>query len=167
MELTNGGKLRLSSDEDGNAGPFPAPECLGHCGHFGGGKPPPPTLPPMGHAGPPAYTEQKALYHCTVCQGSGLEEAADSVGGDEGDHGEGLLGIRGAAGKITAFKYLLPVLMTGDDDWPAVVGKITKARKSWGRLLRILSREGTDPKVLGNVFKRCHRRCCCLGQRHG
>ena len=40
-----------------------------------------------------------------------------------------------------------------DDDWPVAVGNLWKARKSWGRLLRILSREGADPKVLGYFFK--------------
>ena len=30
----------------------------------------------------------------------------------------------------------------GDDDWPAVAGNLAKARRSWGRLQRILGREG-------------------------
>ena len=50
---------------------------------------------------------------------------------------------------MTAFKYLGRVLTTVDDDWLAVVGKLSKVRKSLGRLLRILSREGADPKALG------------------
>ena len=54
---------------------------------------------------------------------------------------------------VTAFKYLVQVMTSGDDDWPAVVGNRQKARKSWGQLLRILSREGADPKVLGYFFK--------------
>ena len=48
---------------------------------------------------------------------------------------------------VTEFKYLGRVLTAGDDDWPAVVGKIRKVRKSWGRSSRILSREGAYPKV--------------------
>ena len=43
---------------------------------------------------------------------------------------------------VSSFKYLGRVMMAGDDDWPAVAGNLAKARKSWGRLLRILSREG-------------------------
>ena len=54
---------------------------------------------------------------------------------------------------VTAFKYLGWVLTAGDNDWLAVVGNLGKARKSWGRLSRILSWEGADPKVLGNVYK--------------
>ena len=41
----------------------------------------------------------------------------------------------------------------GYNDWLVVVGNIGKAPKSWGRLSRILSREGADPKVLGNFYK--------------
>ena len=67
-----------------------APACPGHCGHFGGGKYPPPTVPPMRYAGTLAYTEQKATCHHTLSQGGGAEEAAVSGGGIEGEHGEGL-----------------------------------------------------------------------------
>ena len=45
------------------------------------------------------------------------------------------------------FKYLGRILTATDDDWPEVVGNLRKARRSWGRLARVLSREGVDPKV--------------------
>ena len=48
---------------------------------------------------------------------------------------------------MMAFKYLSRILMATDDDWPAVVGNLGKARRSWGRLSRVLEREGADPKV--------------------
>ena len=54
---------------------------------------------------------------------------------------------------VTAFRYLGRVLTAGDDDWLVVVGNLEKARKSWGRLSRILSREGADPKVSGSFYK--------------
>ena len=88
--LPVGGMTRTSGDKDGDTGKFSAPACPGHRGHSGGGKPPPPTVPLMRHAGPLAYTEQKAPCHRTVHQGSGSKEAAVSRGGIEGDHGEGL-----------------------------------------------------------------------------
>ena len=44
-------------------------------------------------------------------------------------------------------------MTAGEYDWFAVVGKLGKARKSLGRLSRILSREGADPKVSGNFNK--------------
>ena len=63
------------------------------------GTPPPPTVRPMQHAGPPEGTECQAPCHSTVCQGSGAEEVADLGGGDEGEFRAGLLGIQGAATK--------------------------------------------------------------------
>ena len=50
---------------------------------------------------------------------------------------------------VKSFKYLGRVMTAGDDDWHAVVGNFWKARKSWGRLSWIFSREGADPKVSG------------------
>ena len=43
--------------------------------------------------------------------------------------------------------------MAGDDDWTAVAGNLLKVRKSWGRLSRILSREGADKRVSEIFFK--------------
>ena len=48
---------------------------------------------------------------------------------------------------MTDFKYLGRVLTANNNDWPAVVGNLGKARKSWGRLSRVLGREVADPKV--------------------
>ena len=53
---------------------------------------------------------------------------------------------------VTVFNYLGRVMTLVDYDWPAVVGKLCKSRKSWGWLSRILSREGADPKVSGLFF---------------
>ena len=39
------------------------------------------------------------------------------------------------------------ILTATDNDWPEVVGNLRKARRSWGQLARVLSREGVDPKV--------------------
>ena len=53
----------------------------------------------------------------------------------------------------TTFKYLGRVMTVVDDNWPAVAGNLVKARKSWGRLSHILSREGEDKRVAGKFFK--------------
>ena len=59
-----GGEMPITSDDgDSDAGTFSAPSCPGHRGNFVGGKPPPSTVPPMQHAGPLSYTEQKASCH--------------------------------------------------------------------------------------------------------
>ena len=54
---------------------------------------------------------------------------------------------------VSWFKYLGRILTEGDDDWPAVAGNLVKARKSWGRLHGILSREGATKRVSFNFFK--------------
>ena len=54
---------------------------------------------------------------------------------------------------VSTFKYLGRVITAGNDNWPAVAGNLLKARKSWGRLLRILSREGAGKRVSGKFFK--------------
>ena len=51
------------------------------------------------------------------------------------------------------FQYLGQVLTAGDDDWLTVVGNLGKEIKSWGRLFKIMSQEGADPKVLGHFYK--------------
>ena len=55
---------------------------------------------------------------------------------------------------VTTFRYLGRVMTAGDDDWPAVIGNLQKARKSWGRLLQILIRERADLKVSGHFSRR-------------
>ena len=54
---------------------------------------------------------------------------------------------------MTTFKYLVRMMTAGDDDWPEVTGNLQMSRKSWGRMSRILSRDGADPKVTGYFFK--------------
>ena len=51
------------------------------------------------------------------------------------------------------FKYLGWILTAGDENWPAVTGNLVKARNSWGRLTRILIREGADKRISGTFFK--------------
>ena len=53
---------------------------------------------------------------------------------------------------VIEFKYLGRVLTAGDDDWPAVVGNLGKAQKRWGRLARVLVREGADPKASRSLY---------------
>ena len=97
--MPGGGMTGPRFDKDGYAGALPAPACPGHRGHSGGGKPPPPMVHPMRHAGPQEGTEGQAPCHSSVRQGSRAEEAAASVGGAEGDLGEGVQGILGSAGE--------------------------------------------------------------------
>ena len=53
---------------------------------------------------------------------------------------------------VTEFRYLGRLLTATDDDWPAVAGNIRKAQVIWGRLARVLGREGADPKVSRSFY---------------
>ena len=83
-ELTSGGLPRSGRDKDGDADALFQPVCPGYRGHFGGGKPPPPTVPPMRHSGPMEGTKRQAQCHRTVRKGCGTNEASDGGGGVEG-----------------------------------------------------------------------------------
>ena len=100
-----------SSDEDSDAGSFSAPAYLGHRGHFGGGKAPSPTVPPMQHAAPMACVERKSPCHRTVRHGGRAEEKAISGGGIEGELGEGLSGLLRTFGKCDGVQ----IYWKGDD----------------------------------------------------
>ena len=53
---------------------------------------------------------------------------------------------------VSEFRYLGRLLTATDDDWLEVAGNIRKARVSWGRLARVLGREGADPKVSRSFY---------------
>ena len=54
---------------------------------------------------------------------------------------------------VPSFKYLGQIMTVGDDDWPAVIGNLVKSRKSWGRMKRVLIREGANKRISGTFFK--------------
>ena len=63
--------------------------------------------------------------------------------------------------------YLGRVMTSGDDDWPSVAGNLAKARRSWGRLQRILRREGATPWILGSFFKAVVQQVLLFGAETG
>ena len=54
---------------------------------------------------------------------------------------------------VLSFKYLGRVLSVADDDCPAVIRYLVKARVVWRRMARILIREGARPRVSRFFFK--------------
>ena len=54
---------------------------------------------------------------------------------------------------VTSFKYMGQVISAMDDDWPAVVINLTRAKTVWSRMSRILSREGVASWVSELFFK--------------
>ena len=53
---------------------------------------------------------------------------------------------------VSEFRYFGQLLTATDDDWPAVAGNIRKAWVIWGRLARVLGREGATPKVSRSFY---------------
>ena len=51
------------------------------------------------------------------------------------------------------FKFLGRLIDRSDDDWPAVLRNIRKARQVWGRLGNLLWREGAEPEVSGKFYR--------------
>ena len=60
---------------------------------------------------------------------------------------------------VSEFRYLGRLLTAKYDDWPEVVGNIRKTWVRWGRLARVLGREGADPKV-SRSFLHCRDTAC-------
>ena len=54
---------------------------------------------------------------------------------------------------VPRFTYLGRVMTAEYDDWPAVAGNLAMAWRSWGRLRRILGREGATARISGSFFK--------------
>ena len=54
---------------------------------------------------------------------------------------------------VTSFRYLGRVILTADDNWPAVIGIMAKAQVVWRNTMNILSREGARPWVHTFFFK--------------
>ena len=52
-----------------------------------------------------------------------------------------------------SFRYLRRIISVEDDDWPAVIRNLEKARAVWRRMTRILIREGEMLRVSTFFFK--------------
>ena len=53
---------------------------------------------------------------------------------------------------VSDFRCLGRILTATENDWLAVAGNIRKVRVIWGRLARVLGREGADPKVSRSFY---------------
>ena len=93
-DLPCGGMHRKGWDTDSDADEFTKPACPGHRDNLGGGKPPTPKVLTMRHAGTVAGTKWEAPRHRDVQERGRTEETADSGDRAEGQHGEGLRGLR-------------------------------------------------------------------------
>ena len=50
--------------------------------------------------------------------------------------------------QVSEFRYLGRLLLSStDDDWPTIYSNLSKARKRWGVVARVLTREGAAPRA--------------------
>ena len=68
---------------------------------------------------------------------------------------------------VTSFQYLGRLILAADNNWPAVVRNLSRVRAVWKRTMRILSTEGTEPRVSGLFLNPWFRRCCSSDLRLG
>ena len=54
---------------------------------------------------------------------------------------------------VKEFKYLGRVVNNKDDDRPTVMENLRKARMKWGRISRILSTDGANPRAMASFYK--------------
>ena len=54
---------------------------------------------------------------------------------------------------VPAFRYLGRPLTSTDDDWPALYRNLSKARKRWGSVSRVLVRDGASPRCMAMFYK--------------
>ena len=54
--------------------------------------------------------------------------------------------------QIASFRYLGIVFVVEDNDWPAVVCKLWRARQKWVRLIRVLIREEADARISVHIY---------------
>ena len=54
---------------------------------------------------------------------------------------------------VAHFKYMGKVLTVGDDNWTAVAGKLSKSRKRWMQMKRMMRQDRCRPKGLGDILQ--------------
>ena len=53
---------------------------------------------------------------------------------------------------VYLFQYLGQTLSSTDDDWPAVEQNLWRDHKNWGRMEKMLVREGADKRTTGRFY---------------
>ena len=53
---------------------------------------------------------------------------------------------------VSSLRYLVRMLLSSIYDWPAVEWNLRRAQRKWGRLAKILGREGEDRRTAGRFY---------------
>ena len=63
---------------------------------------------------------------------------------------------------VSSFRYLGRTLSSTNNYWSTEEQNLRRAQGKWGRLTKILGREGADKKTSGGFMWRWYKRCFCL-----
>ena len=74
-----------------------------------------------------------------------LEDTEDQMGRVFLEYGTPLMAV-------SSLRYLGRTLSSTDENWPAVERNFQRARGKWGRLTKILGREGADKRTAGRLY---------------
>ena len=55
--------------------------------------------------------------------------------------------------RVDDFCYLGRILLSNSSDWAALYKNLRKARQQWGKLVRVLKRDGASPRAFGMFYK--------------
>ena len=69
--------------------------------------------------------------------------------------------------RVEVFKYLARLLSMDDNNGPAIRANLTKARKTWARISRVLREDSVPPRVAGMFYKAVVQASCSTGASHG
>ena len=72
--------------------------------------------------------------------------------GDGRTDGEVFLGVWGAADDINFIKVLGINFLFSNNDWPEVDQNMRRSQGKWGRLVKVLGREGADRRTAGRFY---------------
>jgi len=89
-----------------------------------------------------------------ACQ-EGPDQARQHLVREDARHAhEVVITIKGVPLKlVSVFRYLGQQLPSTDEDWPAIYWNLSKARKHWAMVSRVLACKGADARISAMFYK--------------
>ena len=95
-----------------------------------------------------------------VCLGYGGADGGRGGGGGFLVYGTLLIAV-------PYFKYLGRILLSSNNNWPALEQNLRRSRRKWGRMVKILGREGADRRMPDIFYVALVQTVIFWGQKHG
>ena len=105
-------------------------------------------------------------YNLTVCRAGAARERQRCAIQDARRAREVVFTVQGTQLEaVSEFRYLGRPFSSTDDDWPAVYQNLSKARKQWARIARVLSRTGASPRTSSMFYQAVVQSVLLYGSR--